>query len=556
MALAAAYLERRRRQGPEQALDLLTWTILRRPLLTPGRPFDLASHPYLVDVYACAAQKLVLFKASQMGASEYAVSYAIHAADQRQATVLYIFPTDTHVSDFSSARIGPAIEASPYLAGIVVEGAASGGKRGADRVTLKRVRDRFIYLRGGQVGPQGAAPQLKSIDADVIILDEVDEMDGRAPAIAQKRLGHSALGEERWISTPTYPGQGIHAAWLDSDQREWHVRCAHCGVWQPLTLEQVVTEQDDLLRPVRWHGQAAGRAFVACLKCGGELDRLGAGRWVATHPGRPIAGFHLTKLFSRQADLNAIVAALQTTDETKRRETINQDLALPYKPRGAGLDDTLLDGLCRGYGHGPVMGETTVMGVDVGKTLHVVIRGPQHPQTHERPQRWAGEVLRFDELGDLVRRYHVGACVIDAEPETREARRFQASQRAGVVWLAYYVQQAAGSKKVEPTEWKEADRVVNVDRTRVLDETFARFLDSSNTLPGHARDVRDYYAQVAAPVRVTEKARDGTETARYVETGPDHYAHAEAYATAASQAPRRPVGVLAQGSAKGWGVPA
>jgi len=249
-----------------------------------------------------------------------------------------VFPTETHVTDFSTARIGPALEASPYLTQIVMEGSGSDGKRRkrTDRVTLKRVRDRFLYLRGGQVKPDGKAPQLKSIDADVLILDEVDEMDVRAPAIAVKRLGHSALREERWISTPTYPGVGIHAKWLESDQREWFVRCGHCGEWQPLTIQQVVTEWDTLGRPVVWHGQGEGRAFIACRKCEREINRLQSGRWVPAYPDREIVGYHLTKLFSATTPLLDIVLALQTVNETKRREAFNQDLGETYTPRGGG----------------------------------------------------------------------------------------------------------------------------------------------------------------------------------------------------------------------------
>ncbi|MGD9099371.1 MAG: phage terminase large subunit family protein [Anaerolineae bacterium] len=515
-------------------MDLLTWTMLHRRLLAPDKRFDLARHPYLVDVYDETAKELVLYKGGQIGVSEYLVSYALHAADLRRATVLYVFPTDTHVSDFSSARIGPAIEASAYLDGIVVEGGAAGGKRGADRVTLKRVRDRFVYMRGGQVNPKGQAPQLKAVDADVLILDEVDEMDPRAPTIARKRLGHSVIAEERWASTPTYPGHGIHVPWQDSDQREWNVRCDACGEWQPLTIDQVVVEWDPLGRPVAWNGQDEGRAWVACRKCGVELDRAGVGQWVAAYPGRDVVGYHLTKLIAPVVDLLAVVKALDTTDETARKEAYNQDLAEPYTPRGGRLTDETLDDCRRDYAHGPVFGEKAVMGVDVGKVLHAVVRGAADGETGERPQRWAGEVEGFEALGLLARRFDAGRVVIDALPETRKAREFQASCAPGLVWLAYYTTQRVGSKRAQPVQWDADQGVVNLDRTRTLDATLAQFYDGVNTLPAHARDVRDYYDHLKAPVRALEDGPGGQKIARYVSGGDDHYAHAENYCYAAT----------------------
>lgn len=540
--LAAALVERERRRH-DGKLGLLAWTALRRAMLKPDVPFDLAAHPYLIDIHRCQAQVMVIYKASQTGASEYAVSYTLHAADERDATVLYIFPTDTHVSDFSAARIGPAIEVSPYLSSIVVDGSGRGGAegagkvKGADRVTLKRVRNRFVYLRGGQVSPKGGAPQLKSIDADVVIYDELDEMDPRVPTIGAKRLGHSLIAEERWISTPTYPGVGVHAKWLVSDQREWHVACGACGERQPLTIRSVVTEWDELDRPLAWN-QSNGRAVAACRKCGATLDRLGRGEWVAAYPDRDIAGYHLTKLFSRAASLDAIITALQTTDETKRKETYNQDLGEPYTPRGGQLTDDVLDKLRRDYPHAPVRGEKTVMGVDVGKALHVVIRAAQvDAESGERPQRFAGEVESFDELRRLVANFGVERTVIDALPETRKAREFQSTLKPGAVWLAYYVNQKTGSKKAEPAQWDAENGVVNLDRTRTLDQTFSRFYEGENTLPGYARDVKDYYIHLRASVRSLEAGPGGEQVAVYIESGPDHLAHAENYCMVASLTP-------------------
>lgn len=526
--------------------DLLQWTMARRAMLKPGVPFDLTHHRYLADIYRCNAQRMVIFKAGQMGASEYAVSYALHGADVRDATVLYVFPTDTHVSDFSSARIGPAMEVSPYLDSIVVDGSGEEGKRGANRVTLKRVRDRFLYLRGGKVNPDGTAAQLKSIDADVIILDEIDEMDDRAPEIARKRLGHSSIGEERDISTPTYTGVGIHAHWLESDQRQWHVPCPHCGLWQPLSLEQIVTEWDDLKRPVAWSGREEGRAWIACRRCGRELDRLAPGRWVAEYPSRTVAGFHLTKLFSHLYDPMQIVVALQSVDDTKRKEAVNQDLGLPYTAGSGQITDEVLDACRRPYAHGPAPKEDhyTFMGVDVGDPeIYVVIRGDLRPGATgapERPQRLATIVNRFEELDVLIRQYSVTTCVVDAGPETRAARELR-NRHWGVVWLATYAGGEQELKMPEAVEWDRADGAVRMARTRCLDATFARFIGNENTpaentLPANIGSVSGYYDQMKAPVRMLEKNSRGNTIARYVEgAADDHFAHSEAYAWAASQ---------------------
>ncbi len=529
-------------------MDLLSWMFLHRRQLVPERAFDLSSHLYLIDLYNQIAREVVVQKAAQVGVSEYAISHALWSADQRAATVLYTFPTDRHVSDFSSARIGPAIEASDYLSHIIVDAGGEEHKRGADRVTLKRVRDRFVYLRGAQVTREGMAPQLKSIDADVLEVDELDEMDPRALVIARKRLGHSALKEVRIFSTPSYPGTGIHAEYLASDQRRWFIRCPHCGERQPLTLGQVVIESDALGRPVHWHGQEEGRAYAACQHCGGELDRLAPGEWVAAEPGREVVGYHISKLMSPFTSVLAIVTALQTADETARREAYNQDLGEPYTPRGGRLDQGTLNLCRRPYAHGPVVlsgeqgpqAEKTVMGVDVGGVLHCVIRGARDPQSGERPQRFAGTVDSFEQVETLIHQYSVKACVIDALPETRKARELQEKFTAGTVWLAYYSVQKQGSKDVSPIQWDEERGIVNLDRTRTLDDTMGRFAAHSHTLPDDIRSVPDYCAHLTNVTRVLEKGPGGETVARYVETGPDHYVHGENYCTVAEGAPLVP----------------
>jgi len=551
LARKVAVLAALRRLSPPE--DLLSWTIKHRPFLMRDLPLDFRSHAFLVPIYQDTSPNLIIYKSSQMGASEYLVSYALHGADQRKATVLYVFPTDVHLSDFSSSRIGPAIEASEYLSSIVV--GAGGHSRGADRVRLRRIRDRFLYFRGAKVSPDGMAPQLKTIAADLLIFDELDEMDVRAPEIARKRLGHSRLAEERAVSTPTYRNTGIHALWLQSDQREWFVVCPHCGLRQFMDRKSVILDEDGLGRPIAWHGQEDGTAWPACRKCGGRLDRLAPGEWVPACPGRLPVGYHLCKLFSPLASVPAMLEGLQKLDETARREATNQDWGEPYIPRGGQLTDEILDAATRPYNHGAVAGERSRMGVDVGDLLHVVIRGPANPETGDYPQRFAGTVQEFEDVVVLMHLYNVEVCIVDGLPETREARRFQDSLPGGRVWRAYYVTQKTGLKQEAAIQPNKEEGFINLDRTRTLDEMLARLLAAAADAPGadqalvmpaqsatcslpcHAKGIEGYYANLKALVRVLEDHASG-KVAVYQSTGPDHFAHAENYCAVAWALPR------------------
>ena len=95
-----------------------------------------------------------------------------------------------------------------------------------------------------------------------------------------------------------------------------------------------------------------------------------------------------------------------------------------------------------------------------------------------------------------------------------------------------------GSKRSDFAQWDEANGIVNLDRTRSLDATLSRFYEELNTLPANAREIKDYYDQLKAPVRTLETKRNGITVARYVEAGPDHLAHAEDYCLVARLAPQ------------------
>lgn len=536
-------------------IDLLEWMGKFRPLLTAGRPFDLHGHEYLRAIYADDAQEVRYKKAAQVGISEYLISWMLYMAAERDCTGFYVMPTDGHVSDFSAARLGPAIDplVSPKLAALITSG--SGGKRGADKVTLKRVGNRFIYFRGGQIqdradaghGRRQQSAQLKSVDGDTLVLDELDELDARVPPIARKRLLHSDVAGVRIASTPTYAGMGISESYDETDQREWMMRCISCGERQVLALVNLVLEWDALERPVSWYGKDQGEPYVACRKCNKPLDRAGPGEWVPLYPGRRIHGYHITGLISVRKPLQPMIDGLMSVDETTRKETFNQDLGLSYTPsESEKLTESTLNACGRQYALGPTAGEITYMGIDVGRVLNIVIRGKE--PDGNRPLRYAGQHEGFDEALRLVERFKCKTVVIDALPETRKARELQKRLSRLQCWIAYFGDQPKGAKTEQPAHWNARELEVDIDRTRAMDATLALFANAAmldengvylpgNTLPGNARAIRDYYAQMMAPSRILTEDAKGNKIAVYVATQPDHFAFAELYCAMAYLCP-------------------
>lgn len=513
-------------------IPLYDYALRHRPYLKPDVPIDFSMHPQQIGVYQCQADEIVLMKSAQVGGSEFMISLAFWVADVMKGTVIYLLPTMADISDFSTARFNPAVECSDYFASIVV----SGGKGGVDRIGLKRIGDRYIYLRS--VGGKGA--QLKSIPADAVFYDEVDEMNERVFALAEKRL-ESPTSQKRqvWTSTPTYHNVGIDRFFQGSDMRRWHVRCEGCNTWQPITIRSVVTEWDDLNRPMAWYGQSDGTGYPVCYRCKKRLPRDGSGRWIAERPSNRRAGFHLTKLASphtvyyRAGDDNCVIARLQQVNEEARRQAWNQDLGEPYKPSGTRID---FKAVTRDYTlvtHHARNNRQVFMGVDVNLLRYCVIRLSPDPETGESPLLWHGEVSNFGEVSQLMERFNVDLCVVDAMPEVEQTTRFW-QEHYGKVWMCRY------EDKIGPHffSFKAEVGEVRVDRTRSLDETFGRFYAAAsgrggNTLPIDIENHATYCAHLSSPVRMIE-TRQGRSVAVYRHTTADDYAHAENYCMIAS----------------------
>lgn len=529
MQRVAVAVETSRRQTQTDNPTLLAWTAINRARLRPDVLFDLSRHRYLIGLYLCTAQDVVVKKAGQIGVSEWLISYALHCVIARKIDILYLMPTGETVSDLDSTRFRMAIEASPYLSGLAQKSASSPRSR-LDHVGLKRFGNNVLYLRSASVRKDARSPKLKAIPIDGWIGDEYDEMDPRAPELARKRMGHSDVAEERIVSTPTYVNLGIDAEWEGTTQATYFFRCA-CGHRFSPTIHHLVKVWDDGDRPVDWWGKSDSDAWIACPRCSRRIDRYQQGEWVAAFPDRPRVGYHISKLIAPFVDLRKVVTNLQTLDQTKRKEAWNQDLGEAYSPKGTSLSYADITRAKRSYSTTTSYSGWTYMGIDVGTMLHIVIR--TGTSTSSR-LIWAGVRKSIADVVSLIRAYSVRCCVIDALPETRFARDLQDAVRTGIVWISYYDEL---TKRDDTSDWSSDKGTVMSDRTRSLDDLVAGVREGSVTMAADIDGIEDYVSHLTNEVRVVEKRRDGRDVARWVRTGADHYLHAENYCRIAMSRP-------------------
>jgi hypothetical protein len=479
------------------------WALKRIRL--DGIPFSFEGHEYLRAIYDDTAPHVVLSKAAQIGGTTYGILRSLHACLQG-LNVIYYFPTRTDVLDFSRSRVGPLLADNPFLAQRMTD---------TDTVGLKRIGDAHLYFRGMK-----STVGMKSVPADMIVFDELDEASPDARALAWERIAHSDYKRIIELSNPSLSGYGIDEQYEKSDQRHWTLKCPSCGEWTALEREfpvklgqevKIILPRDD------------GTYYRACPKCGAELD-LDQGEWVADYPERPIHGYRVSQLFSSKVDPGEILEEYRATRFPER--FYNLKIGIPWADLERRLDVPTVLALCRD-GEAPL--GIHVMGVDTGKHLHVLVLRTNGYE------RWPGHVVHlqicatFEELHELMRRFRIQRCVIDGMPETHStrdfARHYRESTYGNVVFLNFFNENQHGSAR-----WDEDGMKVDINRTEALDASRAAIREKRMTLPPPSPVVEEFARHMASDAKVLEEDEDtGAKRYRYVRTGEDHFSLAFTY---------------------------
>jgi len=445
----------------------------------------------------------IYMKGSQLGLTTLALLRTFHSARYRSFKgILFLFPSKTDVLDFSRGRVAPLIDENPETIGKWL--------RETDAAGIKQVWNCFLYLRGmtSRVG-------LKSVPADFVIIDELDEAPPTAVDMAMERMGHSKIREVLMLSNPTLPDYGIDRAFQTTDQRHWLLKCPGCGEYT--CLED--TFPDYLLA-------TAGRVIRACFKCRAELNPS-VGEWVMKRPSiTDKRGYHFSQLFSQYVDPAEILHQYRTTNN--RQDFYNLKIGIPYVEAENRLSNQEVLALCGSEGIASEDAGPCFMGVDQGNDLHVVV-GKKHPSKAGRIV-YLGIHKDWEELDRLIRNFNVLRCVVDALPETRNARAFS-ERHQGKVFLNFYREFHKGLYR-----WDEQNRIVVCNRTESLDASHHEILTGQIILPHECDMTREFAKHLHnAAKKLEEDDETGSKRYVYVKPGPDHFRHAYNYEAMARQ---------------------
>lgn len=447
----------------------------------------------------------------------------------RQESVLYLLPTKTpDATDFSATRFDPALELSPHLSKMFSD---------VKNVGTKRAGSAVLYIRGSN-----SRAGLKSIPVSFIVFDEFDEMKQENIPLARERMSGQLNKQEWLISTPTLPGFGIHAAYLETTQEHYFFPCPCCSKLIELKHENLIVTADDV------SDINIKKSFLKCLECDKPLTfpeddplqfaerkaaMLANSFWVSMNEGVEARGFYVNQLYSSTVSPGELALSYirSMTNKSAEQEYHNSKMGDAHEVEGSRVSIAMLDKCTKLRSKVDFSPSDTIvtMGVDVGRWLHVEVNAYTVKRfandinvMSDCALLWEGKVADFKELDGLMRKYQVMQCVIDANPERRKATEF-AKRFPGYVKICFYAK-GITSKSISIDE---AEFKISVDRTSWLDMALGRFHTQSIAIPQDTS--AEYRKHIRNIARIYEEDSNGNQVGRYVNNGDDHFAHARCY---------------------------
>lgn len=274
------WADRYRRLSPEASAEPGPWNTDRVPYLR--EVMDTLSDPLV--------EQVVLMKSARVGGTEAGNNMLGYLIDRDPCPILVIQPTVEMAKSWSKEQLAPMLRDTPALRGRVRDPKS---RESGNTIQQKTFAGGVLSILGAN---SGTGFRMRSIR--VFFGSEVDAWPTSAGSEGdpvELGINRTATFGNRKIyleSTPLLKGfSRIEPAFLEGDQRYFHVPCPVCGFFQRLVWANL--RYKDLAAPM-----------YACAGCGAlipEVDKyqmVQRGRWVPSAPFHGIASFHLSALYA------------------------------------------------------------------------------------------------------------------------------------------------------------------------------------------------------------------------------------------------------------------
>jgi hypothetical protein len=272
-----------------------------RFIFLKGRRMTFTGRPYLDKVLASPAKRLVLRCSRQVEKTTLLVNLIIYNAVMDPGVqMVLVCPRREQASTFSNSRLMPAIANSPLIRRVLL----GDSKRRPPVMNCRFANDSEVHIRAAF----HSADAVRGLSADVLFIDEAQDVAAGDLSVLQETLSHSERGDIVLTGTPKLIDNHLEAVFRQSTACEWLVPCPGCE--QPTRLDEHVLAPRGL----------------CCPKCGEQLNPR-HGTWVARNPKSTWGqGFWVSHLMVPWLNADAILARQAAYDPARFR---NECLGLP-----------------------------------------------------------------------------------------------------------------------------------------------------------------------------------------------------------------------------------
>lgn len=509
----------------------------RKNIRIKGQPFSFSRHEYLLEIYRDDHPYQVYKKAAQVAISTRALLELFWKGDVENINALYYFPSDDVSQDFTQGRVDPLIGENPYLSDRIMDiREENTRKKSADNVRVKQFAGSVFYFRGlGKL--TGSKSRVKSVDADIAYLDEVDEANQENREFIMDRLLHSNLGWYRELSQPSFPGVGIDDVFARSDQRFAVFKCPACG------FDNILEEELEdgwrpkcLLETPALKRKTLGRVYRGCVKCSEPLQ-FDRPVWVARRPDiEDIRGYHVSQLYSqvRQGGMDmATVFYTQMNaaafNPKKKKRFVISVIGNAY----GGVNQPVTDGVLKTAmgNHGLVTHTGSYAGIDVGDTKHIIIGYPNNKGGVT--VTWYESTDSWERLAKLLIENRVIRFVVDAMPYKENAVKLCA-KFPGIGSIHFYKE--GKTVKTDEEHNNSEVSVIKTDRTDDLDQLCSEITGNTWVFPDenqlNAKQLEDWKEVIrnfGYLIWDFKESAKGVTVRHYLAGVPNHFGHAANY---------------------------